>query len=306
MENALLCMLGFFFLSNLIYVNAEVSIKPTVTLKSNWSQIFRGETVTLRCEIIEGEGVWWWAYEWRTTNRNSPASNELKVNAADRDTFSCRGRGYYKFTQWTNYSLTVSANKPLAKLTASDTIIPAGGSVTLTCSVSGSDGWKFDLLRRETESHTDQFIRTTDPDGVFIVSDEGVYSCRGGRGDPVFYTETSDEVTVSSPFNSLFPAILIVGPVVGIVLIILFILLILLWRCRRSKDLSSSGLNQPESINPDPGATQNDGSVSSSLLPGDSSPDETIQLSQTSGNDSAERIPQPAEDSENANVDQGK
>uniref|UniRef100_A0A096M9I5 Ig-like domain-containing protein n=1 Tax=Poecilia formosa TaxID=48698 RepID=A0A096M9I5_POEFO len=138
-----------------------------------------------------------WTYEWRTNYRNSPTSSEYKIIAADRDTFSCRGRRNYQFTQWSDdLSLTV-LNKPAAKLTASDTIIPAGGSVTLTCSVSGSDGWKFDLLRRQSVDHKDQFIRTNEPDGVFIISDEGVYSCRGGRGDPVFYTETSIKVIIN-------------------------------------------------------------------------------------------------------------
>uniref|UniRef100_A0A096MI88 Ig-like domain-containing protein n=1 Tax=Poecilia formosa TaxID=48698 RepID=A0A096MI88_POEFO len=173
-----------------------VSIKPTITWKHNWPQIFRGEKITLRCEIRGGTQ---WTYEWRTNNRNSPTSSEYKIIAGNRDTFSCRGKGNYQFTQWSDdLSLTVST-KPAAKLTASDTILSAGGSVTLTCSVSGSAGWKFDLLRRQSKSHRDQTIRTNKPDGVFIVSDEGVYSCRGGRGgrgDPVFYTETSNEVTL--------------------------------------------------------------------------------------------------------------
>uniref|UniRef100_A0A087XSQ0 Ig-like domain-containing protein n=1 Tax=Poecilia formosa TaxID=48698 RepID=A0A087XSQ0_POEFO len=177
-------------------LTVSVSIKPTITWKHNWPQIFRGEKITLRCEIRGGTQ---WTYEWRTNNRNSPTSSEYKIIAGNRDTFSCRGKGNYQFTQWSDdLSLTVST-KPAAKLTASDTILSAGGSVTLTCSVSGSAGWKFDLLRRQSKSHRDQTIRTNKPDGVFIVSDEGVYSCRGGRGgrgDPVFYTETSNEVTL--------------------------------------------------------------------------------------------------------------
>ncbi|XP_014825242.1 PREDICTED: titin-like [Poecilia mexicana] len=183
-----------------VIINETVSIKPTVTRKPDWSEIFRGETVTLRCEIRGG--TWWWTYEWRTNYRNSPKSSEYKIIAADRDTFSCRGRRNYQFqfTQWSdNLSLTV-LNKPAAKLTAGDTIIPAGGSVTLTCSVSGSDGWKFDLLRRQSVHHKDQTIRTNEPDGVFIISVEGVYSCRGGRGGrggPVFYTETSIKVIIN-------------------------------------------------------------------------------------------------------------
>ncbi|XP_008426091.1 uncharacterized protein LOC103475901 [Poecilia reticulata] len=203
-----------------------------------------------------------------------------------------------------NFIQPIALNKPKARLTASDTIIPAGGSVTLTCSVDIDEGWKIYWFRQKSVSSTARSIRSNKPDGFLSVSNEGVYSCRGGREDPVFYTEYSSKVTinetvaVSRPFNSLFPVMLIVGPVVGIVLIILMILLILLWRCRRSKDLSNIRLNQAE--------TQNDGSVYSSLLHGDSSLYETIQLSRTSGNVSAERIHHPAEDPDYDNVDQGK
>ncbi|XP_014835358.1 PREDICTED: uncharacterized protein LOC106913130 isoform X2 [Poecilia mexicana] len=121
-------------------------------------------------------------------------------------------------------------------------------------------------------------------------SDEGFYKCQhSGKDSPRSWMSVR---AVSSPISSL--VMMIVGPVVGIILIVL---LILLWRCRRSKDLSSNRLNQPE--------TQNDGSVYSSLLHGDSSLYETIQLSRTSGNVSAERIHHPAEDSDYDDVDQG-
>uniref|UniRef100_A0A096LW74 Ig-like domain-containing protein n=1 Tax=Poecilia formosa TaxID=48698 RepID=A0A096LW74_POEFO len=175
---------------------------PSVTLQHNWPQIYRGETVTLRCEIQGGEGSQW-TYEWRPTNRNSPSSNEFKINT-DTESYSgeyqCSGRRNNQAVKNNSNTMSLSqsaANKPAATLTASNTIIPAGGSVTLTCSVGGSAGWKFDLLRQETVYlYTTQPIRTSEPDAVLSISYGGVYSCRGGRGDPVFYTETSDKVTI--------------------------------------------------------------------------------------------------------------
>ncbi|XP_014882695.1 high affinity immunoglobulin gamma Fc receptor I-like, partial [Poecilia latipinna] len=179
----------------------EVDVKTVsiyVTLKPNWPHIFSGETVTLTCEI-NGGGETQWTYEWRTNDQNSPTSSEYRINdvtESDSREYSCRGRGNHQFTQWSdNYSLTVSTNKPRATMTARQTIIPAGGSVTLRCSVDIGDGWRIYWFRQDP----DQPIGNSDPDGVFIVSDEGVYSCRGGRGgrgDPVFYTETSREVTI--------------------------------------------------------------------------------------------------------------
>ncbi|XP_015252839.1 PREDICTED: obscurin-like protein 1 [Cyprinodon variegatus] len=170
-------------------------INPKVTVQASWSPIFRGETVTLRCEIHGGEGTKWW-YNWRPTSRNSPTSREYRIIAADSGRYSCRGRESYVLTQWSDdLSLTVSS-KPRATLTAKRDIIPAGGSVTLTCLVSNSSGWKFDWFRQESESSETQFIKNNEPDGVLRVSEGGTYSCKGGRGDPVFYTETSNEVAI--------------------------------------------------------------------------------------------------------------
>uniref|UniRef100_A0A3Q2TWE0 Ig-like domain-containing protein n=1 Tax=Fundulus heteroclitus TaxID=8078 RepID=A0A3Q2TWE0_FUNHE len=227
-----------------------ISIKPTLTLQPNWSEIFRGETVTLRCEIQGGGGAQW-TYEWRPT-RNSPSSSEYRITPADSSRYSCRGTGNYLLTQWSDYlSLTVcnrvgnkgsqmihsyyglcdawqsvhpncreytffsnvhhssglflcqlvfmftftsTADKPRATLTPVRTVLPAGGSVALICSVSRSVGWKFNWFRQESVSSPAQLIRTNEPDGVLRVSEGGVYSCRGGRGDPAFYTETSTEV----------------------------------------------------------------------------------------------------------------
>ncbi|XP_016522728.1 leucine-rich repeats and immunoglobulin-like domains protein 2 [Poecilia formosa] len=182
------------------FIQPIVFINPSVTLKHNWSEIFRGETVTLRCETNGEEGTEW-TYEWRIYGQDYQTSSESIPITADSGRFSCRGTNSYGSTQWSEeYSLTLSLSKPAAKLTASDTIIPAGGSVTLTCSVDIDDGWKIYWFRQESEFSTAQFIRISEPDGVFIVSDEGVYSCRGGRGgrgDPVFYTETSTNVIIN-------------------------------------------------------------------------------------------------------------
>ncbi|KAK5617533.1 hypothetical protein CRENBAI_004627 [Crenichthys baileyi] len=89
-----------------------------------------------------------------------------------------------------------AADKPRASLTAERTILTAGGSVALSCSVFFSAGWKIDWFRQESESSRAQLIRSNEPDGVLRVSEGGVYSCRGGRGDPVFYTETSNKVSI--------------------------------------------------------------------------------------------------------------
>ncbi|MED6255607.1 hypothetical protein ATANTOWER_011973, partial [Ataeniobius toweri] len=180
-------------------------IKPTVVLQPNWSQIYSGETVTLRCEI-QGDGGAQWTYEWRPTNTNSPSSSEFRIIRAASGRYSCRGTRNYLLTRWSDdLSLTVS-EKPRASLTTKETILPAGGSVALSCSVFRSTGWKFDWFRQESEFHAAQLIRSNEPDGVLFISEGGVYSCRGRRGDPVFYTETSNKVSIQKT-EKLVPAL---------------------------------------------------------------------------------------------------
>ncbi|XP_030609394.1 high affinity immunoglobulin gamma Fc receptor I-like [Archocentrus centrarchus] len=177
-----------------------VSVLSAVKLHPSWSQIFSGEKISLRCEIEEGEGKVW-KYEWRAPNTNSPpASSEYRisrVSGSHRGAYSCRGSSDYLFTGWSDaFTLTVSG-KPRATLTAQRSkVIPAGGSVTLSCSVEGSAGWKFDWFRRDSVSSEAQLMRGNEANRDIRVSQGGLYHCRGRRGDPAFFSEDSNEVTV--------------------------------------------------------------------------------------------------------------
>ncbi|XP_025760525.1 titin-like [Oreochromis niloticus] len=135
-----------------VTVTETLPSKPTVTLQPSWTQIYSGETVTVRCEIQGGEGAQW-TYEWRAAKLNTPpTSNEhriIRATESDSGGYSCRGRRDYFFSEWSDIiTLTVSSSKPRVTLTAQSSVIPAGGSVTLSCSVEGSAGWKFDWFRR--------------------------------------------------------------------------------------------------------------------------------------------------------------
>jgi len=87
-----------------------------------------------------------------------------------------------------------TTDKPKARLTAGTTTIPVGGSVTLICSVGSSDGWKYEWFRRTSDTSD---VRINDEQKrVISVSQGGIYRCRGFRGEPAFYTQTSDDVTI--------------------------------------------------------------------------------------------------------------
>uniref|UniRef100_A0A668UCC1 Ig-like domain-containing protein n=1 Tax=Oreochromis aureus TaxID=47969 RepID=A0A668UCC1_OREAU len=183
-----------------VTVKEAIPSKPTVTLQPSWTQIYSGETVTVRCEIQGGEGAQW-TYEWRAAKLNTPpTSNEhriIRATESDSGGYSCRGRRDYFFSEWSDIiTLTVSSSKPRATLTAQSSIIPAGGSVTLSCSVEGSAGWKFDWFRRDSQFSGAQKIGAGTSEHTISISEGGIYYCRGGRGDPVYSTEDSAPVTI--------------------------------------------------------------------------------------------------------------
>ncbi|XP_036066921.1 uncharacterized protein LOC112139251 [Oryzias melastigma] len=163
--------------SDEVIISITFSNKVSVTQKPSWSQMFRGEKITLTCEVQGGEGVQW-EYEWRT-----PQSQTFRTNRKDW-TFTASISGDY------------SSYKPKAELKITES--PAEGRVNLNCSVKpSSSGWSFFWFRGEKLSKP-----LTAQDAVFLsngqisVSQGGVYRCRGGRGEPVYHTEFSDPVSV--------------------------------------------------------------------------------------------------------------
>ncbi|XP_039465672.1 Fc receptor-like protein 4 [Oreochromis aureus] len=209
MGQSLLCTMGFFLLST---GNLEVGPKPTVLLKPSWTQIYSGETVTVRCEIQGGEGAQW-TYEWRRGQKNiRSASREYTMNRtteSDGGGYSCRGRKGSSWTEWSDITTLTVLSKPKAELRHDNTAVPVGGSVALTCSVntsSSSSGWKYYWYRYEND-YTTSLDAGFLSNGEISVSEKGLYWCRGGRGEPVYYTEDSETVMIMSnrPVVTLYP-----------------------------------------------------------------------------------------------------
>nr|XP_029131813.1 Fc receptor-like protein 5 [Labrus bergylta] len=179
--------------------------RPRATTTSNWPETFWTETLTLRCEI-EGGGDSEWTFGWRRdrTSRTSKYTTDNKYiisRATDSDNgdYECSGRRgspHSTFTPWSEpFKLTVTKITPKAELRADSTSIPAGGAVTLTCDVNPpSSGWTYILFRGDHPGTQDDGKNFN---GRISVSKGGVYRCRGVRGEPVYYTEYSDSVTIN-------------------------------------------------------------------------------------------------------------
>uniref|UniRef100_I3JM84 Ig-like domain-containing protein n=1 Tax=Oreochromis niloticus TaxID=8128 RepID=I3JM84_ORENI len=183
--------------------------KPRATLTAHSSVIPAGGSVTLSCSV---EGSAGWKFDWFRRDSVSSKAQLMRGNEANRvisvsqgGLYHCRGgRGdpVYYTEDSSDVTVVETSSKPRATLTAQSSVIPAGGSVTLSCSVEGSAGWKFDWFRRDSVSSKAQLMRGNEANRVISVSQGGLYHCRGGRGDPVYYTEDSSDVTVVETFPS--------------------------------------------------------------------------------------------------------
>ncbi|XP_057202979.1 Fc receptor-like protein 4 isoform X2 [Triplophysa rosa] len=175
---------------------AEVSVRPD-------EHVFRGETVTLTC-VINGEtSVTSWQYRWnkdsfiqQNKQQNYTISSVVESHAGK---YTCRGTEIRGSSDTSDaVTLTVSGSKPKAEL-RSDTegSVLTGNTVTLKCLMNQFTGWKFYWYK-----HTQNTEKTTTDENYYTihnvtVSDGGLYWCRAGRGNPVYYTDYSDVLWIN-------------------------------------------------------------------------------------------------------------
>ncbi|XP_055362905.1 Fc receptor-like protein 5 isoform X5 [Betta splendens] len=180
---------------------AALTVSDAVlTLDPSRSRYFTGESVTFTCDKKDDKRT-----EWKTRlikdggEIASYSGYIIKIlSTGDSGRYQC-----FSVHRKTNHikrsgtiDLTVSAERPKARLTAGPSTISVGGSVTLSCSVDGSDGWKYDWFRSAA------LIRTNTESNSIRITDGGNYYCRGGRGNPVYYTQNSVSVTVEETVSN--------------------------------------------------------------------------------------------------------
>ncbi|CAI5669122.1 unnamed protein product [Oreochromis niloticus] len=193
--------------SESVRIDTTVSNRPVVTLYPNWSEIYRGETITVRCEIHGGDTEW--DYEWETNSTiKAPNQNEYRIRSASSSNsgnYRCKGRmksSQHNTTEWSDsVTLTVSDNKPRPVLTVSPSWLSPGASVTLNCQVEHpSAGWSFYWYKAVPDLSEKSSSYELLPDGSGTAQDSYIihgqthtagYVCRAGRGDPEYHTDHS-------------------------------------------------------------------------------------------------------------------
>uniref|UniRef100_A0A8C1M7G0 Ig-like domain-containing protein n=1 Tax=Cyprinus carpio TaxID=7962 RepID=A0A8C1M7G0_CYPCA len=201
---------------------AKVSIKPD-------QHVFRGETVTLRCDI-DGEGVTSWQYSWYKDGSGSVFSELHEhtfspVTESDAGKYSCYGaeRGGSRTSNISDAVTLKVSDRPQTVLSVSpQKWLTEGDSVSLICKVySSSTGWTFSwyTLTASSESSNHYQLLSDSSRGAggnytvssAAVKHTGVYVCRAERGEPAHKTTYSNTqpvwVTGVSP-----PVSLIISP----------------------------------------------------------------------------------------------
>ncbi|XP_073669842.1 Fc receptor-like protein 5 [Paramisgurnus dabryanus] len=202
-------------ISNAVKLRVSERPKPVVSVYPD-KQLFRGETVTLRCDI-QDTGDTEWTYSWtveKTNNRNIITqcnTQECKINniqQTDSGKYTCRGKIREQNTEMSDaVTLTVSSDKPQTVLSVSpQQWLTEGDSVTLMCEViNSSTGWTFSWFTVQSlDSDVDYELVSKSSGGskgIYTVSSvtvkhTGVYMCRAERGDPVYHTEYSNTQTL--------------------------------------------------------------------------------------------------------------
>ncbi|KAJ0055547.1 hypothetical protein NL108_005384 [Boleophthalmus pectinirostris] len=211
--------------SNAVYIEEIISNKATIKVQN--SEFCPGENISMTCEVNEQRRPILWLYEWKTTRSyDIPPSREKfeirNASEAHSGEYWCRWTfNRYVFTDWSP-PVTVIVN-PKATVSADTTFLPAGGTVTLSCSVSpSSSGWKF-YWYKDTQA---TLLQTTD-EAVLNVSERGRYWCRGERGSPICHTAFSEPISI----QEIDISSIIIGVVCAAVLLILFPLIL----CRYKK-----------------------------------------------------------------------
>ncbi|XP_029522405.2 Fc receptor-like protein 5 isoform X1 [Oncorhynchus nerka] len=179
--------------------------KAVLTKQPKSSQIFSGESVTLRCNIQRGE-VTDWKYTWRKdgvdflSRKHEYEISEVKTS--DSGDYRCLGThvDQKKHSKWSDIvRLTVTA---LPETTLTVYLNPAytGETVTLTCSVGS--GWSYKWYKDNTKKVVTLSGRHTTTGTNFTIrraadSDQGFYWCQGEIQSRSISSIISDPVTIT-------------------------------------------------------------------------------------------------------------
>ncbi|XP_066500357.1 basement membrane-specific heparan sulfate proteoglycan core protein-like [Hoplias malabaricus] len=207
--------------SDALWVNVTASSTAVLSSIKPDVHVFKGENVTLRCDIEAG-GDTEWNYIWFKDNnelKQFSRSQEITVRSVTESNsgkYTCRGErksDSQKSEISDAVTLTVSGEAQAVLSVSPQSWLTKGDSVTLSCEVNiSSKGWTFSWYR--AVPYRQGLTQITDVHGKVVYSVEllsdsrrgaggsytlspaalyhtGVYVCGAERGEPAFHTQYS-------------------------------------------------------------------------------------------------------------------
>ncbi|XP_066537351.1 immunoglobulin superfamily member 1-like [Hoplias malabaricus] len=199
-------------------VTVKAPPTPSLTVKPD-GDVFRGDTVTLKCEIKSDLR---WTYQWekwkKWNTRGSwsevPQSWPYTVNTdtltirsvTDGGQYRCRGWNYGRriWSQGSNtFTLTVKA-PPTPSLTVEpEGDVFRGDTVTLKCEIKSDLRWTYVWKKWNTRGSWSEvpeswpYTVNTDTLTIRSVTDGGQYRCRGWNSDRQIWSQNSNTFTLT-------------------------------------------------------------------------------------------------------------
>uniref|UniRef100_A0A4W5QSQ2 Ig-like domain-containing protein n=1 Tax=Hucho hucho TaxID=62062 RepID=A0A4W5QSQ2_9TELE len=214
MEPTLLCVL---LLLN-THINSGHSedddgvAKAVLTIHPNRSQIFSGESVTLRCDI-QGGGVTDGEYRWLTPSSDQcpQKEHECIISAAEfshSGNYRCLGSHQQQDSKWSDAVRLTVTPLPKATLTVKPNPVFPGETVTLMCSVGSDSSWSYKWYKYRNDNVVSQSGRHTITGDTLTINgatvNEGPYLCHGKKESRPTSSSISDPVTIVVNGESVF------------------------------------------------------------------------------------------------------
>ncbi|XP_077430957.1 cell adhesion molecule CEACAM5 isoform X3 [Vanacampus margaritifer] len=177
---------------------------PSLTLSSQWSDVFPTESVTFSCAMAPISG---WTYTWHRDNQVIPGDDAVSygpdgatlsigsASTSHRGRYSCSGKlkGRSVSSNFTSgMTLKVYDNKPIVRLEQDPEhmIMHTRDSVSYSCHINQSSGWEYVWYKDGTQltaSGKNYTIRSV------AKTNAGSYKCQASRGrmTGIFNTEQS-------------------------------------------------------------------------------------------------------------------
>ncbi|KAJ8259624.1 hypothetical protein GJAV_G00171570 [Gymnothorax javanicus] len=202
----------------------EASARVVVTADPQRSEVMRGETVRLTCEVKDSDPFTRWRFSWlkrsggqeialyASTGEDSSVYTLNRVVESDSAQYICEAKAGNQTITSSPYTLTVISLPPVAlTLQTGWTDMFNTERAALLCQIQDlSPVWRYKWYR-----DGEALPVGTDKDTYEILSaaqsDSGTYSCRGEHKDRGLYTDRSSTVTLS--VSTQPSAVLTVQPV---------------------------------------------------------------------------------------------